>query len=146
MSLSVYSQKRCSSPFIILMALHWTLSSMSISVLYCEAQNWTQYSRCGLTCTEQRGRITSLNLLTTLIFMQLRIPLAFFAPVQPGVHQDTQVLLCQAAFQFADAQHILVPGVVPSHMKDFALPLTELHEVLLSAHLSSLFRSLWIAA
>jgi len=31
---------------------------------------WTQYSRWGLTSTEQRGRITSLALLATLLLMQ----------------------------------------------------------------------------
>ena len=30
------------------------------------AQNWTQYSRCGLTSAEYRGTITSLLLLATL--------------------------------------------------------------------------------
>ena len=33
---------------------------------YLRAQNWTQYSRCDLTSTEKRRRITSLNLLATL--------------------------------------------------------------------------------
>jgi len=41
-------------------------------------QNWTQYSRCGPSCTEQRVRIMSFNLLATL-FTQPRIPLVVFA-------------------------------------------------------------------
>ncbi|KAK4832342.1 hypothetical protein QYF61_021871 [Mycteria americana] len=49
-SLSLSAQERCSKPFIIIfMALYWTHSSMSMSRLYCGAQNWTQHSRCGLT-------------------------------------------------------------------------------------------------
>ncbi|NXY75972.1 DHX58 helicase, partial [Glareola pratincola] len=32
--------------------------------------NWTHYSRCGLTRAEQRGRRTSLDLLTTALLMQ----------------------------------------------------------------------------
>jgi len=35
-------------------------------------------SRWGLTRAEQRGRITSLDLLATLLFMQPRIQLAFW--------------------------------------------------------------------
>ena len=33
------------------------------------AQNWTQYSRCGLTRVEYRGRITCLSLLAMLFLM-----------------------------------------------------------------------------
>jgi len=41
-----------------------------------------QDSRWGLTRVEQRGRITSLNLLATLLLMQPRIQLAFGPTVQ----------------------------------------------------------------
>ena len=50
-SLSFSSQDRCYSP-LILVALHWTLSSSSSSFLKWVAQNWTQYSRWGLTRAE----------------------------------------------------------------------------------------------
>ena len=43
------------------------------------AQTWTQHSRCGLSIAEQRGRITSLDLLATLFAMYPRIRLAFWA-------------------------------------------------------------------
>ncbi|KAK4830289.1 hypothetical protein QYF61_009492 [Mycteria americana] len=49
------------------------------------------------------------------------------AHVQPGVHHDPQVLFCQTAFQLVCPQHVLVPGVVPSQVQDFALALVELH-------------------
>lgn len=39
--LSLYSQEGFSCPFTILMALCWTFSSMSLSVLSWEAQNWS---------------------------------------------------------------------------------------------------------
>lgn len=42
-------------------------------------------------------------------------------------------------------QHMLVSGVVPVHMEDFVLPPVRFHEVL-SAHFSSLTRSVWEAA
>lgn len=45
--------------------------------LYWGAQNWIQYSRWGLIRAEKRGRITSLELLATLLLMHPRMPLAF---------------------------------------------------------------------
>jgi len=42
--LSAFRQ-RCSSLLIILVAIWWTHSSMSMSLLYWEAQKWAQYSR-----------------------------------------------------------------------------------------------------
>lgn len=39
-----FSEERCSSPTVIFMALHWTLSSSSKSLLYWGAQDWTRYS------------------------------------------------------------------------------------------------------
>ncbi|KAK4828308.1 hypothetical protein QYF61_025320 [Mycteria americana] len=53
------------------------------------------------------------------------------AHVQLGVHQDPQVLFCEAAFKLSGSQHILEHEVVPSQVKDFAL-LVELHEVSIS--------------
>lgn len=76
-SLSLPSQERCSSPLIIFMALSWTLSSMSMSLMHWTAQSCKQYSSCGLTW-KMRGRITSFNELATL---HSRKPLAFFAAV-----------------------------------------------------------------
>ncbi|KAK4830703.1 hypothetical protein QYF61_012872 [Mycteria americana] len=77
----------------------------------------------GLTSAEQRGRITSLNLLAILCLMQPRITLAFFAT------RDPQIRFCRAAFQLGGPQYILVPGVVPAQVQDFVLLLVELHEV-----------------
>lgn len=48
-SLSLSSYVGCPSPLIILVGLHWTLSRMSMSVLYWETQNRTQYFWDGLT-------------------------------------------------------------------------------------------------
>ena len=44
-----------------------------------KAQIWTQDSRWGLTRVELRGRIVFLDLLATLLFMQPRLPLLFWA-------------------------------------------------------------------
>lgn len=40
-SLCLSSEKRCFSPFIIFLALCWTVSSISMSLLYWRAQHWT---------------------------------------------------------------------------------------------------------
>ena len=42
----VLSASSCSKPFIILVAIHWTRSCMSMSLFYWRAQNQTQHARC----------------------------------------------------------------------------------------------------
>ena len=79
LSLSLSSQERCSSHISIFVALLWTHSRSSLSLLSCGAQNWAQNSRCDLSRAEQRGRITSLHLLPVLILVHPRIPLALLA-------------------------------------------------------------------
>lgn len=56
----------CPSAAVSIVPLSWFQEDTSISPLCWRAQNWTQYSRCGLTSAEERGRITSLSLLITL--------------------------------------------------------------------------------
>lgn len=53
-SLKLSPQEKCSRPFTISMAIHWTPSSMSMLTLGSPA-----HSMCGLTRVEQKGRITS---------------------------------------------------------------------------------------
>ena len=48
-SLSLSSEGRCSTPLLILVALHCALSRSSLPLLSSGAQNGTRYSRCGLT-------------------------------------------------------------------------------------------------
>lgn len=91
-SVTLSSQKRYSSSPIICMATLWTCSNRSMYFLC-----WgPQYSSWGHM---KVGRITSLNLLVTLLFMQTRIQLCFFGlqvhiicsyPLFP------KVLLCRA--------------------------------------------------
>ena len=115
---------------------------MYMSISYWEASNWAQYATCGLSSAEQRGRVTSLDLLVIFCLMQPRILLALLwgkgtllPPVQPGVHQDPQVFFCQAAFQPGGPQHILVHGFVPPQVQDCALLFVELDEVPVSPFL-----------
>lgn len=41
-----------------------------MSVLYWGLQNWIRYPRCDLTIAQQRGKITSFNLLALLFALQ----------------------------------------------------------------------------
>lgn len=78
-SLSLSSQKRFSSALPMFIALHWTLSSNSLSFLNWGAQNWVRYSRHGLIRAEQSGRISSLILLATVFLINPRTSLSFLA-------------------------------------------------------------------
>jgi len=51
------------------------------------------------------------------------------------ITEDLHVLFCQTALQPGGSQHVLVPGVVPPLLQDFALSLLELHEVPVSPFL-----------
>lgn len=50
--ITLFSQERCSRPFITLVALCWTLPTMARTLLHWAAQNWSQHFRRGLTSTE----------------------------------------------------------------------------------------------
>ena len=62
---------------VFFVSLHWT-TSRSLSFVNWGAQNRTQEAKCGLSRAEQRGRIISFSLLTTL-FVMYRMRLAFWA-------------------------------------------------------------------
>lgn len=74
---SVFPHRSCSSPFVTLMVLCWTVPSMSRSLLYWGAHKWIQFSRCSLTSAEQRWW-HSFGLLAILLVMHPRISLVFF--------------------------------------------------------------------
>lgn len=50
-----------------------------MSFLYQVAQNWTQFSRCHLRSAEKRGVNATLDVLATLLLIELRILLALLA-------------------------------------------------------------------
>lgn len=96
------------------------------------AQNWAQHPRCGLTNAKQRGRITSLDQVNTLPNMA-KNTLGFFCSkgallthVQLGVYQDPKSFSA-VLFPTGYPQHVLVAGVVPPQVQDFAL--FEFHKV-----------------
>jgi len=89
-----------SKPLMICVALCWSLFSMFFSSR--EAQNLTQHSSYGLTRAEQKGRITSLDLLAAHpehAIDHLCCKGTLMAHVQLGAHQDPHVLFCTADFQ-----------------------------------------------
>lgn len=54
------------------------------------------------------------------------------ARVQLGVHRDSPVPSCRAAFQMGSHLHVLIPGLLCPQVQDFALLLIEFHEVPIS--------------
>ena len=53
------------------------------------------------------------------------------AHVQFFIHQYPQVLVCRAALNPLILQSVLIVGVASTHVRDLALGLAELHEVLM---------------
>lgn len=79
---------------------------MSIDPLAMQVRNAAQKAVCFLCCKN-----------------------TFLAHGQLGVCEDPEVL-SKAAFQPVGLRCVLLPGVIPLQMQDFALPFIELHEIL----------------
>lgn len=110
---------------------------------------WTHYFSCGLTSAEGR------------VLLPLPVGNALPDAAQDTISQEaafsagaycwltffgsirTSCSFSQAAFQLVSLQHILVPGLVPPQVQDFALPLLNCMRFL-SAHFSSLCKSIWM--
>lgn len=75
--LSFSSQYRCSHPVIIFVAFHWTLSSISMSLLYQGDHNRNQSLACFLACWVEGIDHWSIDQLAALL-MQPRMLLVFF--------------------------------------------------------------------
>lgn len=72
----------------ILVALQWIHSGMSMSLLYWEALNCTQYIRCGLVITKYMRKTTSFDLLGALFPIHHKMWLAFITTGTEGSHSD----------------------------------------------------------
>lgn len=89
------------------------------------AQNWTQHPRYGLTRAE-RDRIASLDLLSMLFLMLPRTPLSFLAPrtqcqlMDSLVSSRTSMSFSTELLSTSQPQPVLVPGIIPPLMQDFA--------------------------
>ena len=135
----------------IFVALHWTPSRSSLSFLNWGAQNGTQNSWCGHTRTEWRGRTTSLNLLAIFFVIHLRRPLAFLAT---RAHCWLMVSLLSARTPmsfYSELSSRSAPNLyccmqlfLPRY-RTLRLLLLEIFRFL-SAQLTSLYRSCWMAA
>jgi len=86
-----------------------------------------QDSQRGLTRAEQRGRIPSLALLATLLGIQPRIRLTFWAVTTlPGhdellINQHPQVFLLRAALNPFSAQPVFALGIALTYVQDLEL-------------------------
>lgn len=113
-----------------------------MSLLYWGAKNWTQNSRLWTqnTSAQWRGRITTLNLLTTLFVMQPKISSTFFVVrvhcwmmwslLSPG----PPVYFLWNWFPVVWPPEFMVPGIVSYQLQDFTL-LVEAPEVTFSPFL-----------
>lgn len=149
-SLSLSSYVRCSNTLIILLALHWSLSGVSMSLFYWEAQNWMQHSSCDL-CSAEVERKDYLPWPacnsppnwaqdTVTLLSHKGTSLSF---VQLGVHHDLKSLFCQTVFQLGGWQHTLVHGAFHPYVQNFALLLLNFMRFL-SVYISRLWGSLWM--
>lgn len=71
-------EERCSSHFNSFVTLHMSLFSMCKSLLYWGIPICTQYCSCDFITAEERGGVTSLDLLATFLLMQPKMMLASF--------------------------------------------------------------------
>lgn len=62
--------------------------------------------------------------------------------VQFGIHRNSQILFCRAAFQPVSPQYILVHGDIPPQVQNLAFPFTNLCEVPVSLFLHPIHVSL----
>lgn len=134
------------------MALYWIISSLFISLLYWQAQNWTQRSRGSLSCAERSEGVTTLHLLPILCLMQPRMLLAFFAA---RAHYSLMFHLMSSSTPRSSSTRLLSSWVEPSTCCCLGLFLSTCRtqhllslDILkfLSARFSSLSRSPWTAA
>lgn len=72
---------------------------------------------------ESAGNMPSKEVQGTICFLYCMA--TFLAHAQLRVHQNQQLVFCQAAFQLGGPQRLLVFGVVPLQAQDFALTVVE---------------------
>lgn len=68
-------------PLVLLRSPLWTRSSPSMSILQCQAQNWTQPLGRGLPSAHSRGTVTAQDLLATPL---LTVPSSHWPSCPPG--------------------------------------------------------------
>lgn len=118
-------------------------SGKSMSFLYSKTQNWTQYSRYGLTSAGYKWRTTSLNPLTTLAnATQYAVGLLCHKATaevsstwRPLHHRGLFLLTCFASS--APSLYLLMHSAISSQMQDVVLncstPRGSVHGILCTA-------------
>lgn len=147
--LSISSEGRCSSPFSHpSIPLLYSVQQLLVSLLL-DSPDLDSFL---LSTAEERGRITCLSLLATLLPVQPKVLLTFLSPRARYwlkfhfVSTRTLVLFCQAAFLIVSPQSVLECGVIPPQelQRDRTLYLDLLiFKKFLTDQLSSLSRSIW---
>ena len=103
-----------------------------MSFLCWEPQSWTQDSWQGLTRAEQRGRIPSLGLLTTLLLDAAQVVVGLLG-CEHTLLGHVELLINQHPKSFSwgsfSTQPVFVLGIALIYVPDLALGLVELHEV-----------------
>lgn len=121
------------NPFFTSVALYWSCSTVSMSLLCCRPQHWTEHSRYVSLVLR---RITSSDLATVFWCSLARwFWFVFFhackgellAYGQLIVHY--QVLFCKDPFQLVRLKPIHFHRVILSQMMDLVFSLFELHKV-----------------
>lgn len=112
-----------------------SLVNLSTCLWYWGAQIWTEHSPCG---SPVLNRGISLDLPVTFFLVQSKMLLTLFAMwvhcCVIGNWRSTKapwILFCKADYQLVIPQPVLMHGVIPLHMQDFALPFIECHEGLI---------------
>lgn len=95
----------------------------------------TQHDRGGRTIAEEGARIPSLSLLATLLLIQCKLPLAYFARrtccwfMLNLLSTKTFTSFPQKYFAANCSQHMPLPAVVPAWVQDMDLCIAELCQI-----------------
>lgn len=118
----------CSSLLIISVPLHWTRSTLSVSLAFQGAQN----SSGGLNKFQRERTITSLHVLAVLLLMQPKMQLTFAVvarwPMCSSLFTQTSGPLLQSCFLAGQCRTILLHGLLPLWMHDFVSAHGEYHK------------------
>lgn len=132
-SFRLFSDIRCSSPLIPI-TLHWTWSSLSVSLWWQGPQYWAVYSSCGCpTSLNPQATIPNTSWVVVACLCQNGILLAL---VQLDVYQDTMFLSDKLlSMQLIPPSMYCMQDAIHLQGQDFAFHFAEHHKTLLSPHL-----------
>lgn len=114
--------------------LHWTWSSLSVSLWWSGPQYWAVYSSCGCpTSLNPQATLPNTAQVVVACLCQNGILLAL---VQLVVYQDTMFLSDKLlSTQLIPSSMYCMQDAIPTQGQDFAFHFAEHHKTLLSPHL-----------